>query len=104
VKAGRITVVPGVAALDGDEVVLDGGRRLRVDVIVAATGYRRGLEPLVGGLEGVLGADGTPRVHGGALVPGLPRLHFIGYDNPLGGNLRGIKRDAEAIAAALAPA
>jgi cation diffusion facilitator CzcD-associated flavoprotein CzcO len=104
VKAGRITVVPGVAALDGDEVVLDGGRRLRVDVIVAATGYRRGLESLVGGLEGVLGADGTPRAHGGAVVPGLPRLHFIGYDNPLGGNLRGIKRDAEAIAAALAPA
>jgi cation diffusion facilitator CzcD-associated flavoprotein CzcO len=103
VKTGRISIVPGVAGLDGEDVVLDGGGRIRVDAIVAATGYRRGLEPLVAGLDGVLDPDGGPRVHGGDTVPGLPRLHFIGYTNDLGGNLRSIKGEAEAIAAALAP-
>jgi putative flavoprotein involved in K+ transport len=102
-KAGRLAVVADVAALDGEEVVLDGGRRIRADAIVAATGYRRDLEPLVGGLGAVLDPAGAPRAQGGGTVPGLPRLHFIGYTNALGGNLRAIRHEAEAIAATLAP-
>ena len=101
-KAGRISVVPAIAALAGDEVELVGGARIRADGIVAATGYRRDLEPLVGGLAGALDGGGQPRALGGHTVPSLPRLHFAGYANDIGGNLRAIHREAKAIAAALA--
>ena len=43
---------------------LTDGTRVEADAIIAATGYRRGLEPLVGHL-GVLDERGLPRVHGG---------------------------------------
>ena len=43
---------------------------------MAATGYSRGLEPLVGHL-GVLDERGVPRVHGGPAA--APGLRFVGY-------------------------
>jgi hypothetical protein len=76
VKARRIGIVSGLEELDHRAVVLADGTRLEPDVVVAATGYRRGLEPLVGHL-GVLDELGTPRVHGGPAA--LPGLRFIGY-------------------------
>jgi lysine/ornithine N-monooxygenase len=76
VKARRIGIVAGLEKFDGRAVVLAEGTRLEPDVVVAATGYRRGLEPLVGHL-GVLDELGIPRVHGGPAV--LPGLRFIGY-------------------------
>ena len=69
--AGRVQVVPAVASFGADGVVLSDGRELKVDVVVAATGYRRGLEGLVGHL-GVLDAGGAPRVHGAPDRPGCP--------------------------------
>jgi cation diffusion facilitator CzcD-associated flavoprotein CzcO len=76
IKARRIEVVPAVEALDGDAVVLAGGRRVMPDAVVCATGYRRGLEPLVGHL-GVLGERGLPRALGA--TPAAPGLRFVGY-------------------------
>jgi putative flavoprotein involved in K+ transport len=99
VKAEKIGVVGAVEAFDGPEVVLAGGARLRPDAVIAATGYRRGLEPLVGHL-GVLRADGLPAFHGAATHPEVPGLHFIGYSNPVSGNLREIGIDARRIARA----
>jgi hypothetical protein len=69
-KQGRTEVVAEVARLDGPEVVLADGRRLRPDAVICATGYRRGLEPLVGHL-GVLRPDGVPFAYRGA--PSIPR-------------------------------
>jgi cation diffusion facilitator CzcD-associated flavoprotein CzcO len=100
VRAGTIPVVPGVEAIDGDEVVLEGGRRLRPDAIVAATGYRPALVPLVGHL-GVLGPDGLPLHHGGAVHPDVPDLHFTGFRNPITGALRELRFEAKAIARAV---
>jgi putative flavoprotein involved in K+ transport len=97
VKRGRIEVVAAVRALDGREVVLDGGRRLEPDAVIAATGYRRGLEPLVGHL-GVLQEDGRPVVHGERTHPNAPGLYFIGFDTLSSGQLRLFSRDAKAIA------
>jgi putative flavoprotein involved in K+ transport len=45
-------------------VLLADGSRVQPDVVIAATGYRRGLEPLVGHL-GMLDDKGTPLVTGG---------------------------------------
>jgi putative flavoprotein involved in K+ transport len=95
--AGRVQVVPAVASFVADGVVLADGRELEVDVVVAATGYRRGLEDLVGHL-GVLDAGGAPRVHGARTDPDAPGLHFIGMLPTLAGMLFQINRDARAIA------
>src|SRR5439155_7312552 len=63
VKAGRIEVVAAVEAFDGSDVVLADGSRLQPEAVIAATGYDRGLEPLVGHL-GVLTEMGD-RTHNG---------------------------------------
>jgi putative flavoprotein involved in K+ transport len=99
-KAGRITVTPAVTGFDGDHVVLADGSLRRADAVIAATGYRRGLDGLIGHL-GVLGADGRPRVRGGATDPAAPRLWFTGYTNPISGMFRELGIDAKRIARAV---
>jgi cation diffusion facilitator CzcD-associated flavoprotein CzcO len=100
-KRGQVEVVPAVQAFEGDEVHLAGARTVRPDAVIAATGFGRGLEPIVGHL-GVLAANGRPLVHGASTAPGMPGLHFIGYTNPVSGNLREMAIDARRIARAVA--
>src|SRR5262249_31158914 len=95
-KRGKIGVVGAVEGFDGDEVVLSSGRT-KVDVVIAATGYRRGLEGLVGHL-GILDEKGLPKVHGPVAHQGL---YFIGYTNPISGNLRELAIDARKIGKAI---
>jgi hypothetical protein len=75
-RARHIEVVGGVAALDEDGVLLAGGERIEPDAVIAATGYRCGLEEMVGHL-GVLDERGIPRAH--AQVAAAPGLRFVGY-------------------------
>jgi putative flavoprotein involved in K+ transport len=96
-RAGRVEVVAAVEGFDGPSVRLLGGASIRPDVVVAATGYRPSLEPLVGHL-GVLDEHGLPRGHGDAQAPGAPGLHFVGFSNPPTGNLREMSIDARRIA------
>ena len=96
-KEHRIGVVGAVTGFEGADVVLAGGPRIRPDAVIAATGYRRGLEALVGSL-GVLRRNGRPAVHGVVTHPNAPGLYFIGYSNPLSGNLRELGIDARRIA------
>lgn len=100
-KAGRVQVVAAVERFDGPQVVLADGGRLRPDVVIAATGFRHGLEPLVGHL-GVLGPHGLPVAHGPVTAPQAPGLYFIGFTNPISGILREIGRDAKRIARVVA--
>jgi putative flavoprotein involved in K+ transport len=97
-KSGDVSIVAAVARFEGREVVLSDGRRLRPSAVIAATGYCRGLEPLVGHLR-VLRDDGLPRCHGG--TPAAPGLWFLGYANPISGALRESGRDARRIARAV---
>jgi putative flavoprotein involved in K+ transport len=92
--------VAAVTGFDGGRVLLADGSALEPDVVVAATGYRRGLEPLVGHL-GVLDGRGLPVVHGRRTTASAPGLHFIGYTNPVSGMFREIAIDARRIASAL---
>lgn len=101
VKAGRVEVVAGVEGFDGADVLLADGSRIQPDAVIAATGYRRGLEPLVGHL-GVLDAKGTPVVYGGRQHPAAPGLFFSGYRTELSGQLRLMRFDARSIARAMA--
>jgi putative flavoprotein involved in K+ transport len=99
-KAGRIEIVPAVAGFDGPDVLLADGMKIQPDAVIAATGYRRGLEPLVGHL-GVLSEHGTPLVSGGNDHPSAKGLFFNGYRSNLSGQLRLMRPDARAIAGAV---
>jgi putative flavoprotein involved in K+ transport len=100
VKAGQVTIVGAVVGFDADKVQLADGSTLAVDAVIAATGYRRGLDPLVGHL-GVLREDGRPTVRGGATNPAAPNLWFTGYTNPVSGMFRELGIDAKRIARAV---
>ena len=103
VRDGRIRIVPALEALEPAAAVLAGGERLDTDVVVAATGYRCDLEPLVGHL-GVLGARGRPLISGPNDLPQARGLHFVGFTDVLTGNLREIRLDGRRAAAAIAAA
>lgn len=102
-KERRVEVVPAVEGFDGADVALAGGRRVRPEAVIAATGFRRGLEPLVGQF-GLIGPGGRPVVHGPQTHPKAPNLYFIGFTNPISGNLREVGIDAKRIARAVSRA
>jgi cation diffusion facilitator CzcD-associated flavoprotein CzcO len=76
VKDGRIEIVAGVRSLDESGVDLEDDTRAEPDALIAATGYRSALEPLVGHL-GVLNERGLPVVADGHAV--APGLRFVGF-------------------------
>jgi cation diffusion facilitator CzcD-associated flavoprotein CzcO len=75
IRAGRIEIVAAVESLDESGVRLAGGGRIEPDAVIAATGYRTGLEPMVGHL-GVLDERGEPRTNVAEAAPGL---RFVAY-------------------------
>ncbi|MEU6740201.1 flavin-containing monooxygenase [Streptosporangium sandarakinum] len=97
--AGRLRVVTVVDHLDGPDVVLRDGTRLRPDVVLAATGYDPGLTDLVGHL-GVLDRDGRPSRDAGGHRP-TTGLWFIGYRPAIEGSLRRFPIEARRIARAI---
>jgi cation diffusion facilitator CzcD-associated flavoprotein CzcO len=94
VRSGRIRVVPAVTALEPTGARLADGRLLTADAIIAATGYRTALAPLVGHLE-VLDDQGHP-----AVGDGEPGLWFIGF-HPQPGQLGALGAEARRIAAGI---
>ena len=100
-KARRLELVPAVERFDGQDVVLATGERVRPQVVIAATGYRHGLEPLVGHL-GVLTPTGKPAVRTGNAHPDAPGLYFNGFWLPLSGQLPAMRRTSRRIARAIA--
>jgi len=99
VRTGRVEVVAAVTGFDAREAPVHHQSRLAVDVVLAATGFRAGLEPLVGHL-GVLGRRGLPDHTDGG--PSLPGLWFVGFTPTLGGQLREGSLAARRVATALA--
>ncbi|HEY6637988.1 MAG TPA: NAD(P)/FAD-dependent oxidoreductase [Solirubrobacterales bacterium] len=98
IKEGRIEVVRAVASLGSDWVELADAARIEPEAVICATGYRRGLETLVGHL-GVLTEHGMPRVI--APRPAAPGLRFVGYvarPGGLGYMGKEARRSARAIA------
>jgi putative flavoprotein involved in K+ transport len=99
-KRGDVQLVGLVERFEGDEVVLADGDRLRPDDVIAATGYARGLEPLVGHLD-VLRDDGHPVAPDGHPVPGRRGLFFVGYVPAFSGQIRQARIQARRVARAL---
>ncbi|MFJ6086326.1 flavin-containing monooxygenase [Streptomyces sp. NPDC092369] len=100
VRKGQVEVVAAVAGFEDGKVALADGSLISPDAIVAATGYARGLEDLVGHLD-VLDERGKPVVHGSRTPDQAPGLYFTGFTNPISGMLREMAIDAEKIAKAV---
>ncbi|MFF7976821.1 NAD(P)-binding domain-containing protein [Streptomyces sp. NPDC007905] len=103
VRKGRVEVVAAVEGFEDGKVVLADGNRISPDAVIAATGYVRALEGLVGHL-GVLDGRGKPVVHGSRTPANAPGLYFTGFTNPISGMFRELAIDAEKIAKAVARA
>ncbi|MER8042130.1 NAD(P)/FAD-dependent oxidoreductase [Streptomyces sp. NPDC094032] len=101
VRAGKVEPVAAVESFDGGEVVLADGSRITPDAVIAATGYARALEPLIGHL-GVLDERGRPVARGARCPGGAPGLYFTGFTNPISGMFREMAIDAERIARRIA--
>ena len=99
VKRGAVEIVAAVESIDGADVVLADGSRIAPDALIAATGFRAGLDDLVGHLD-VLDARGLPNKTDGE--PVLPGLWFVGFRPTLGGQLREGSIAARHVAAAIA--
>ena len=96
-RRGRIEIVPPVVGFAEGEVVLQGGRRVAPEVVIAATGYSHALEELVGHL-GVLLPSGRPARVNGSAHPAAPGLHLAGYHLPITGQLHAHRPTARRIA------
>lgn len=101
VKTGRMRIVPEVGRFQGRNIVLADGSRIAPDVVIAATGYRTGLEPLLGHLD-VLNSHGVPRIDGARTLPHVPGLWYIGMRPMMSGYFRAASRNSRAIARAIA--
>ena len=107
IRNRSVEVVAALTSFEGTSAVLTDRARLDTDVVIAATGYRNGLAPLVGHL-GVLTDAGRPKASGDvAAEPGLwfhglmPRPSLIGYTSTQSQQLAG--RIAREIAEAARP-
>jgi cation diffusion facilitator CzcD-associated flavoprotein CzcO len=101
IRAGRVAVVPVIGGFEGGRVLFEDGSTLSPDVVIAATGYRTGLEGMVGHL-GVLDPRGRPRFNGGENDPALPGLWFTGMRADLRGCFANAIDKAQAIARGIA--
>lgn len=97
IKAGKIVVLPQVREFVRDGVFLENGDLIAPDIVIAATGYRTGLERMVGKLD-VLDDKGVPLFNGGGTDPKLPGLWFTGMRPSIRGCFANARIQAKAIA------
>ena len=99
IKAGNITVVPGIERVNRQTVAFTDGSERSFDAVILATGYRPGLAP-------VLGDDLSARILNGRGYPkrlwfdesDLQGLYFLGFTTPLTGIIYNLTIDSETIA------
>ena len=92
-KAGRVVMKPAIDHFEGAEVVFVDGTRCRPDWVICATGYRPGLEPLVGHLV-TLDHIGMPPFTGATASAEHPGLWFFGLNRSIYGNMHVRRREA----------
>lgn len=95
-KMGRVHIRPNVGRLRHAGVVFENGSAEAFDVIIAATGFRTGLDQILD-LEGVLRPDGFPKLQSGMLTP-VPGLYFVGFYETHRGHLFEANRGAKQLA------
>jgi len=99
-KAGKLTVVPEVECFETTGLRLVDGRFLEPDIVIAATGYRSGLEAILGH-SGVLNDQGVPLIHGAEQKEAYRGLWFTGMQPRLTGFFHLASKSALKIATAI---
>ena len=99
-KAGKITVVPAIERFDVAGLRLVDGQFLEPDIVIAATGYRSGLEAILGH-GGVLNDQGVPLIHGAEQMDSYRGLWFTGMQPRLTGFFHLATKSALKIAGAI---
>jgi cation diffusion facilitator CzcD-associated flavoprotein CzcO len=87
IKQGDIAVKKGIWHFTETGVIFVEGTQANYDAIVLATGYRSGLEELLGDVSDVLDARGRALNEG---IGSRPGLYLLGYATPATGLLREI--------------
>lgn len=100
-KAGRVEAVAETVGFESGRVELADGRMLNPDVVIAATGYRSGLESMLGHLD-VLNVNGHPHHPMGEPDPVHPGLWFTGFKPVFTGYFHAAGIAAERIADGIA--
>lgn len=100
VKQGKIRVVKGPESFTEGGMRLSDGQEIEADLVVLATGFHPAVDGFLDRAEGYTDARGYPRWHG-AESASAPGLFFIGYRNPLSGQLHDIALEAKRIAKAI---
>ncbi|MEO1163692.1 MAG: NAD(P)/FAD-dependent oxidoreductase [Chloroflexota bacterium] len=101
-KAGNISVKPDIACFTPEGVEFTDGEQVAYDVVIAATGYRTGLEKIMD-ISGVIDEDGTVTEPNGAPTSHAG-LWFVGLVNSPAGVLMAARIQARNIAKAIAEA
>jgi cation diffusion facilitator CzcD-associated flavoprotein CzcO len=83
-KAGKVTVVPAIERFEESTVRLTDQQSIEPDIVIAATGYRTGLQSILGHLD-VLDDSGVPKIHGDEQMNAYPGLWFTGMQPRLTG-------------------
>ena len=96
IRAGQISVRPGIDLVDESRVRFADGTGGEFDAIILATGYRTDLRDVLPDLHQVLDDTGAPLISG---APGTVRgLYFCSYKASADGQLRQTGIEARAIA------
>lgn len=103
IKAGNITVLPGIERINAKTVTFRDGRELPFDAIVLATGYRPALAGVLGHslADKILNEKGFPK-NLWYEEKSLRGLYFLGYTTPLTGVIYGLNVDSDRIAQRIA--
>jgi cation diffusion facilitator CzcD-associated flavoprotein CzcO len=91
-KQGRILVRPDISRFDSTCFIYTDGSSETIDVVIAATGFRSGLEKFLH-VPGVLDDNGQPQFLSGGPTS-IPGLYFVGFDETVRGQLYEINRES----------
>ncbi|UFH52324.1 NAD(P)/FAD-dependent oxidoreductase [Spirosoma sp. KNUC1025] len=99
IKAGTITVMPGIQQINAKTVTFTDGRELPFDAIILATGYRPALPSILGSelAAKVLNERGYPK-HLWFDEQALRGLYFLGFSTPITGVIYHLNIDSNQIA------
>jgi cation diffusion facilitator CzcD-associated flavoprotein CzcO len=104
IRNGTVRCFPGIAQVEGKEVVFENGERFRPDGIMFATGFRAVLRHLQALNLTIDSVTGLPKTSDMESID-VPGLYFLGLDhlrNFQSRFLRGIRNDAVALGQRLA--
>lgn len=96
IKAGNIKVMPDIESLSEHEVLFKDGQKLKIDVILMATGYYARLDEIIENVAPLLNERAYPKAMWFD-EESYKGLYFVGFNLPLTGILRDINLTSEKI-------